>query len=90
MNETIKATARIERDGRPVLFFHCADGEGFTTTYSHSDQHSEASATYFRECTRPVRTDAERTAVDALVREWNGQPGVSVTQILVRMSWRAV
>lgn len=88
MTTTVKATPRIDRDGAAILFFH--DGaDGFATSYAHVGQHSEASRTYYRHCTRPPRSRAERVAVDALIREWNGQPDAHVIIVRTsRMRWR--
>lgn len=88
MTTTVKATPRIERDGAAVLFFHDS-ADGFATSYAHIGQHSEASRTYYRYCTRPPRSRAERDAVAALIREWNGQPDTRVTIARTsRMNWR--
>ena len=88
MTTMVKATPRIERDGAAVLFFHDS-ADGFATSYAHTGRHSEASRTYYQYCTRPPRSRAERDAVAALIREWNGPSDTRVTITCTsRMRWR--
>lgn len=92
----IRIIPRLERDSAgnwivPVLFLpdDADDRVGsFVGCYSHVGQHSHASMTYYRHCTRPLR--GSRLA-DGLVREYASLPPHD-TQIVVmsRMPHRTV
>lgn len=88
----IKATARIEKaTGQAILFFHDAGvraGMLVVSCYCSQTQHSSATREYYKRDTVPPITDAERSAVARLVREYNGQPPCDVTlQLSPRMNW---
>lgn len=86
---TLKATVRIDAQGDPVIFFHDVreNRHDMATCYAHVGQHSDTVRTYYRECTKAPRSRAHRAACDALVREWNAQPGDTTITRAMRSPW---
>ena len=76
----IAAVVRIEKaTGAPLIVFG-ADG-----CYAHIGQHSSIAREYYRRDTRAPNTTAERASCDALVLDWNAQPGDLILREVKRL-----
>lgn len=70
MTNTLYATVRIEKlTGKPAIFYR-NDCKGTLSCYTQEEQHSDAGLAYYRNNTRPARTDEERAQCDALAARY--------------------